>query len=231
MIKAVLFDFDGTLLNRDASIVSFIHDQYRRLGRFLRHIPEQAYAERFIELDQRGYVWKDKVYAQLIQEFEIKHATMEFLLEDYLAHFQFHCVPFDGLQEMLGGLKEQGIKLGIISNGKGRFQMDNIEALGIKGHFDIILISESEGLRKPDPRIFERAMGGCDQFAELGAPIPQMVNANSFVSAFLSDIRHCIADDGRTQMAHRKWLGDIRRGQVECNRFTCSFVIRSVLIL
>lgn len=160
MIKAVLFDFDGTLLNRDASIVSFIPDQYRRLGRFLRHIPEQAYAERFIELDQRGYVWKDKVYAQLIQEFEIKHATMEFLLEDYLTHFQFHCVPFDGLQEMLGGLKEQGIKLGIISNGKGRFQMDTIEALGIKGHFDIILISESEGLRKPDPRIFERAMGG-----------------------------------------------------------------------
>ena len=158
MIKAVLFDLDGTLLNRDASVVSFIHDQYGRLGRFLGHIPEQVYAERFIELDRRGYVWKDKVYAQLIQEFEIKHATMEFLLEDYLAHFQFHCVPFEGLQEMLASLKKQGIKLGIISNGKGRFQMDNIEALGIKDHFDIILISESEGLRKPDPRIFERAM-------------------------------------------------------------------------
>ncbi|MFC4712755.1 HAD family hydrolase [Planococcus dechangensis] len=160
MIKAVLFDLDGTLLNRDASVVSFIHDQYRRLERFLGHIPEQLYAERFIELDRRGYVWKDKVYAQLIQEFEIKHATMEFLLVDYLAHFQFHCVPFDGLQAMLAGLKDQGMKLGIISNGKGRFQMDNIEALGIKGLFDIIMISESEGLRKPDPGIFMRAMTG-----------------------------------------------------------------------
>ncbi|MBU9673644.1 HAD family hydrolase [Planococcus sp. CP5-4] len=158
MIAAVLFDLDGTLLNRDASVVSFINEQYERMQPSLGHIPKALYAERFIELDRRGYVWKDKVYAQLIQEFEIKDTTWEFLLEDYLANFQFHCVPFGGLRTLLEDLKGQGLKLGIISNGKGKFQMDNIKALGIEIYFDTILISESEGLRKPDPRIFERAM-------------------------------------------------------------------------
>lgn len=158
MIQAVLFDLDGTLLNRDASVVSFIDDQYERMHQSLGHIPKELYAERFIELDRRGYVWKDQVYAQLIQEFGIGQTTVELLVDDYLAHFRFHCIPFIGLHSMLESLKGQGVKLGIISNGRGKFQMDNIKALGIGQYFDAILISESENLRKPDPRIFYRAM-------------------------------------------------------------------------
>lgn len=159
MIQAVLFDLDGTLLDRDASVASFIDDQYDRMQRSLGHIPKALYIKRFIELDMRGYVWKDKVYAQLIQEFEIHQTTMEFLLDDYLSNFHLHCVPFKGLQSMLQGLKEQGMKLGIISNGKGDFQMGNIKALAIENYFDVILISENEQLRKPNPRIFQRALG------------------------------------------------------------------------
>ncbi|KYG59258.1 HAD family hydrolase [Planococcus maritimus] len=159
MIKAVLFDLDGTLLNRDATVASFIAEQYERLRPSLGHIPKVLYRERFIELDQRGYVWKDKVYRQLIQEFEIEQVTMESLLEDYLDHFRFYCVPFEGLETLLESLKAQGLKLGIISNGKHPFQMGNIDALGIAHHMDAILISESENLRKPDPEIFCRALG------------------------------------------------------------------------
>lgn len=158
MIQAVLFDLDGTLLNREASVVSFIDDQYKRMHGSLGHIPKDVYAERFIELDSRGYVWKDRVYARLIQEFDIEHTTMELLLDDYITYFRFHCIPFSGLHSMLESLKQQGVKLGIISNGKEKFQMDNIKALGIEKWFDVILISESENLRKPDPRIFARGL-------------------------------------------------------------------------
>lgn len=70
-MKAVLFDLDGTLLNRDASVKVFIEKQYERLHNHLGHIAKKQYAERFIELDQHGYVWKDKVYAQLAQEFAL----------------------------------------------------------------------------------------------------------------------------------------------------------------
>ena len=36
--------------------------------------------------------------------------------------------------------------------------MDNIMALGIENYFETILISEKEGIKKPDPRIFKKAL-------------------------------------------------------------------------
>ncbi|MBS4172750.1 HAD family hydrolase [Bacillus sp. FJAT-49736] len=158
MIKAALFDLDGTLLNRDESVKGFINGQYDRLNEFLGHIPKENYITRFLELDNRGYVWKDKVYQQLVHEFEITKVTWEELLKDYISEFKQYCVPFSNLIKMLKELKRVDLKLGIITNGKGQFQMDNIQALMIEEYFDIILISEWEGLKKPDPQIFLKAL-------------------------------------------------------------------------
>lgn len=158
LIKAVLFDLDGTLLDRDASLVAFIGMQHERLANWIGHIPKEQYVSRFIELDQRGYVWKDKVYAQLIAEFNIRGISQEAMLQDYVTEFQNHCVPFPNLLEMLGELKKHSIRMGIITNGRGQFQLDNIKALGIESFFDAILISEWEEMKKPDAQLFHRAL-------------------------------------------------------------------------
>ncbi|PDM40769.1 MULTISPECIES: HAD family hydrolase [unclassified Geobacillus] len=158
MMKAVIFDLDGTLLNRDVSIQKFIEYQYERLQLWLSHIPKESYIARFIELDNRGYVWKDAVYQQMVKEFEIIGITWEDLLEDYMNHFHKSCAPFPHLVWMLEELKRKSLKLGIITNGKGQFQMHSIKVLGIEGYFDTILISEWEGISKPDPRLFQKAM-------------------------------------------------------------------------
>ncbi|MEK4701553.1 HAD family hydrolase [Solibacillus sp. FSL R7-0668] len=157
-MKAILFDLDGTLLNRDASVKVFVEKQYERLQDVVGHISKQRYIERFIELDQRGYVWKDKVYAQIVQEFAITKMTAEQLLEDYLHEFKYSCVAFPNLLKMLESLKNAHYRLGIITNGYGQFQMDNIKALQIEHYFDIILVSEWEGMKKPDERIFLKAL-------------------------------------------------------------------------
>jgi putative hydrolase of the HAD superfamily len=158
MVKSVLFDLDGTLLDRDTSIEQFITAQYDRLIVHLHHIPKIDYITRFIELDCRGYVWKDKVYQALVAEFEIKGISWQRLLDDYETLFQFHCVPFNFLVEMLGELKHQGYLLGIVTNGLGQFQIRSIEGLGIQDYFDVILVSEVEQVRKPQSEIFQRAM-------------------------------------------------------------------------
>ena len=165
MIKAVLFDLDGTLLNRDASVHSFVVGQYNRLKHQLSHIDMKKYVERFIELDNRGYVWKDTVYRHLIDEFNIP-LSAEKLLADYLQEFKYHCIPFDHLHSMLQQLKAKGLRLGIITNGYGQFQLDNIRALGIEKEFETILISQWEGVKKPDPIIFQRALAELDVKAE-----------------------------------------------------------------
>ncbi|WP_299089909.1 HAD family hydrolase [uncultured Metabacillus sp.] len=158
MIKAALFDLDGTLLNRDESVNLFINRQYERLHKQVGHIPKEKYVSRFIEIEKRGYVWKDEVYKQLVNEFKIEKITWKELLNYYIVEFKNNCVPFPHLNDMLENLKNSNLQLGMITNGFGQFQMDNILALGIEKYFDVMLISEWEGMKKPDPLLFKKAL-------------------------------------------------------------------------
>lgn len=156
MIKAVLFDLDGTLLNRDESVKSFIDHQFEQYK--FNPILKEQYMSRFIELDCRGYVSKDQVYRQLADELRVTHIHDEILHNDYFCNFKNHCIPFPELIDMLDELKNASLRLGIITNGGGQFQLDNMKALGIENYFEVILISEWEGIKKPDPEIFRRAL-------------------------------------------------------------------------
>jgi putative hydrolase of the HAD superfamily len=72
---------------------------------------------------------------------------------DSFAFAEFHC----GALEILVDLKRHDLMLGITSNGEARIQIGNIRALGLDHLIHEILISELEGVRKPDILIFERA--------------------------------------------------------------------------
>lgn len=201
MIKAVLFDLDGTLLNRDASLAAFIDGQYERWKAQLGHIPKLRYMERFIELDAKGYRWKDEVYEQLIREFGIQGISQEILLEDYIHRFQSHCIPFPGLIETLTELKNRSIRLGIITNGRGELQLESIRSLGISAYFDAILVSAIEGIAKPDPRIFEKALDMLGIKAEEAMYVGdhpgndvQAANAAGLISVWKKDAHYKMAE-------------------------------------
>lgn len=161
MIKGILFDLDGTLLNREESVRSFIQDQYKRYKPYLGGVTEETYCSRFIELDNNGYTWKDRVYEKLVEEYQLPVTSVE-LLDDYLLHFRKHCKSFAGMLEMLEALKARGYQLGMITNGRTSFQLSNIRALGIEAYFDTIVISEEEEVKKPESTIFQRALERMD---------------------------------------------------------------------
>ena len=155
-MKAVLFDLDQTLLDRNASLLRFLEEQH---GRILPTLNKSKFIDRFLTLDNNGKMWKDVVYQTLVAEFEIKTVSWEHLQDDYVNNFQRSAVGYAGLHEMLTRLKAEQFKLGVITNGRFPFQLHNLQALGIEPFLDVILVSEKEGLRKPDPAIFERALG------------------------------------------------------------------------
>jgi len=157
MMKAVLFDLDDTLLDRDASVLYFVEQQYERLRHVFDGVPRADYVRRFIELDNHGYVTKDVVYRQIESEFGLTGVWPE-LLADFKSQFDAYCINLPGLDPMLKTLQAQNRRMGIITNGPSPFQEQKIEAMGIAPYFSAILVSAAEGVKKPEAEIFHRAL-------------------------------------------------------------------------
>lgn len=156
-IKAVLFDLDQTLLDRTQTLDSFLKYQWQE-NTELQAVSCDQFTEKFHELDANGAVWKDSVYAGILNHFNIVSLTADFLLKDYLQNLHHHATLFPSTIDTLQTLRDQGITLGIITNGRTDLQSSMIAGSGLAPLMDTVLISQSEGIAKPDPEIFRRAL-------------------------------------------------------------------------
>jgi len=134
MPKAILFDLDQTLLDRNTSLIKFVEWQVN----FFQLVPQQNkqdFIARFIELDNNGSVWKDLVYSQLLEDFNIKSFNVETLLESYVNDFNKFSSSFERVPETIQNLYNKGYKLGLVSNGKSPFQENNFLCTGYQRVF------------------------------------------------------------------------------------------------
>jgi putative hydrolase of the HAD superfamily len=156
--KAVLFDLDGTLFDRDASFLDLVQDQYDFFAAELERVPREVFVRRVIEMDGHGYVDKHVVYRDLARELYLPETTGERLTTHFRDAYASYSRCFPEVPSALAALRASGMKLGIITNGSTSMQEQKIRQLGITDLMDEVLISEREGLRKPDRKIFERAL-------------------------------------------------------------------------
>lgn len=157
VIRAVIFDLDETLITRREAIRAFIRDQYGRYRAALAGISESAYVARFLDLEQNGVIGKDVVYPALVRSLGIAGVGADELLEDYRKIYPGFAVANPGAVETIKAIRERGLKTGVLTNGNARVQEAKLSAIGVAGLLDAVVISESAGLKKPDPAIFRLA--------------------------------------------------------------------------
>jgi putative hydrolase of the HAD superfamily len=161
-IRAVLFDLDGTLLDRRRSFDRFVRDQWKRHSEFFRTVDDDQYVQTMVALDRDGYAPRRDVFTGMVAEFGLPLHLAETLLVDYRAGFPRACVLFPDVAGTLETLRASGRKLGLITNGSVSMQSRKLECLELSPAFDAILISDAEGIVKPDGRIFHRALERLD---------------------------------------------------------------------
>lgn len=163
-IRAILFDLDNTLTNRNLSV----HAYARSLIDYYQNNLGQHTVEKVIQIIQRidngGYPKKDLLthpsigasvaYALLNELTWIKEIDFNELTQFWFEQFGKNAVAMDGAIELLKELKIKGFKLAIVSNGGHSTRMAILEGLGFTPFFDVIMSSEKAGMSKPKADIF-----------------------------------------------------------------------------
>jgi putative hydrolase of the HAD superfamily len=157
-IQAVVFDLDGTLLDRRRSFDRFVRDQWRRFSDVSGAIEQYDYVQALVELDCDGYAPRKNLFNGMVAKFGLPSRLAETLLNDYRAGFPSACLLFPDVAQTLATLRASGLQIGLITNGSVRMQGRKLECLALSSMFDTILISDAEGVSKPDRRIFHRAL-------------------------------------------------------------------------
>ena len=98
------------------------------------------------------------MFTSMVANFGLPPRLAETLLSDYRAGFPSACLLFPDVVQTLATLRASGLKLGLITNGSVRMQSRKLECLALSSAFDAILISDAEGISKPDRQIFQRAL-------------------------------------------------------------------------
>jgi putative hydrolase of the HAD superfamily len=109
---------------------------------------------------------------------------------------------FGDVPPVLNALKSMGVKMGIVSNWDSRLP-GLLEDLGLARWFDVIVVSSAEGIEKPDPELFLRAvvrLQGTPRGALHVGDMPELDEAGARaagIDSVLVDRRGRLVPDGR----------------------------------
>jgi HAD superfamily hydrolase (TIGR02253 family) len=165
-IKAVVFDLDDTLYDRDAAQRQIIRLIVRQFPQVFQGLSEERIIKTFLESDRLTVIdfdagqpsdgMRDKRTRSFLKRLDLKEDNAAAITEMYVRMYPEINVPVPGAVEMVKALRER-FSLGVITNGLPDVQYRKIEAIGLGGLFSTIILSEEIGIRKPDPRIFQMA--------------------------------------------------------------------------
>jgi HAD superfamily hydrolase (TIGR01509 family) len=148
MIKAVIFDMDGTLFDTESVYV----DAWRRAGRELNFAPiEQAITACTGRNAKDTRQYFEDNFADLISYDEFMVVRTRY----YEAAIAERGVPIkEGVVELLDYLKANGIAIALATATRTERTLDNLERTGLRSYFDVLVTGDMVENGKPHPETF-----------------------------------------------------------------------------
>ena len=157
-IRAVLFDFDDTLVDTTEALTQLDKLWYGTLPRQNRPATEEEFIARMFEPTPEPFNLRD-YYVRMLEEiwpgcFDSVEAALE-------AHAEAvpDAVSLDPkTREMLRDLKKARVPVGVVTNGPTVMQWAKVRNAGVADLVDAVVVSEEFGVNKPNPAIFKHAL-------------------------------------------------------------------------
>jgi putative hydrolase of the HAD superfamily len=170
--KYFLFDLDRTLWDFDANAENNICNILEKYN--LKVEGKKRFYHSYDKINhilwadyEKGLLSKEKLrgerFYQTFLEYGIDDRELaEKIGIEYLNEMPNQKILMPHAFEVLSALKERGARMALISNGFKEVQYTKLKNSGIDCFFESVMISEEQGVHKPSPVIFNRALKAID---------------------------------------------------------------------
>lgn len=153
-MNVCIFDLDGTLTDTLASLTYSVNETLKEMG--LSPITAEQ-CRSFVGNGARVLIEKALAAVGLPDKSRLEEG-MEIYGRIFDANCTYLVTPYEGVRDMLVKMKEQGMKLGVLSNKPHRQTVKVVREIFGEGMFDCVQ-GQQEGIaRKPDPEGVYRLM-------------------------------------------------------------------------
>jgi HAD superfamily hydrolase (TIGR01549 family) len=152
--KLVLFDLDDTLCDHAASLRIRLRMAF---GPAIDELPGIDLDE-VVEASAARAIAGTDHFAAVLGEFGVSEPEkIEQVIQRYVGDRYRGLKLYEEALETVHAVRRWA-RIGLITNGPSQIQRDKLVWLEIGDLFPLVLISEEEGIEKPDPEIFHRAL-------------------------------------------------------------------------
>jgi phosphoglycolate phosphatase len=161
VVKALLFDLDGTLIDSKRDLVQSVNATLRELGR--AELPEVLVAS-YVGSGAPALISRALGGEGTTEEFQ---NALKYFLDHYEKHKLDFTKEYPGVREALQELR--GVPMAVLTNKPVKISVQILEGLGLAEFFKAVYGGNSFPTKKPDP------LGANTILAELGIAASQAV--------------------------------------------------------